>query len=344
MALIWCDGFDHYGLDETFMLDGVYASSNAVLQSTESRNGTHSIQFSQGRSLRFVLPGGRSTVGVAYAVYFPSLPSGVLPINFSFRDLDNDEHFRIVTTTTGAISVVHSSGQLAISNPVITAAGWHYIEAKGVFDDAAGAVEVRVNGVTVIDIAGVDTVDTVNPLCAQVAFVDGNFSPEWWMDDLVIWDDQGDNNNDFLGDRAVRMLLPDQDTVQSDWVRNAGDTDFDAIDDLVPDDDTTYIEAESGDISEFEFEGLPADVTIVSALVVLSRLRKTDAGACNVQQSLLSSDVGSPPAPAVAAGADRPITEEYTYWFDVIETDPATGAAWAPASVNAARLRLARTA
>jgi hypothetical protein len=73
-------------------------------------------------------------------------------------------------------------------------------------------------------------------------------------------------------------------------------------------------------------------------------MRKTDAGAGNVQMGLVSSAVGSPPAPAVANGADRPITEVYTYWQDVIELDPATGAPWAASAVNDVKLRFERTA
>jgi hypothetical protein len=60
--------------------------------------------------------------------------------------------------------------------------------------------------------------------------------------------------------------------------------------------------------------------------------------------SLVSDDIGSPPAPSEADGADRPITEVYTYWQDVVHNDPATGAPWTPAAVNGAEFKIARTA
>jgi hypothetical protein len=46
---------------------------------------------------------------------------------------------------------------------------------------------------------------------------------------------------------------------------------------------------------------------------------------------------------SAALGADRPITTQYAYWWDVIENDPATAAPWTRAAVNAALLRLKRT-
>jgi len=66
-------------------------------------------------------------------------------------------------------------------------------------------------------------------------------------------------------------------------------------------------------------------------------MKKTDAGAAKVQQSLVSGV-------SEFNGADRNITTAYTYWPDVSEQDPATGAPWTRTAFNAALYKIERTA
>ncbi|MEG0818334.1 MAG: hypothetical protein RSG56_02725, partial [Brevundimonas sp.] len=63
---------------------------------------------------------------------------------------------------------------------------------------------------------------------------------------------------------------------------------------------------------------------------------QSQPGTTWVQQGIVSGG-------DVALGLDRSITEAYTYWADVIEVDPDTGAPWTRAAYNASRRRFVKT-
>jgi hypothetical protein len=116
---------------------------------------------------------------------------------------------------------------------------------------------------------------------------------------------------------------------------------FDAIDQVTPDGDTTYITAgipgSPTPISEFGMENLPAGVSAISGVVLVNFSRKTEAGVANVQMSAISGA-------SETAGTDQPMTEIYTYRQDVFETDPASAAPFTPAEVDALLIKADRTA
>ena len=363
--LLWCDGFDHYGVDENNMLDGPYAQVHSAswdLSTAHPRTGTHHMRWTSNGNdavvMRRVFGSALTTVGVGMAMYLPNLPitNGRWTI-CSLRDAANATQVTFYIQTTGAIAVYlgKSTGTLlATSTVLVTAAAWNHFEIKTTIANAGspgGAVEVRLNNVTVIDISGVDTQSTALAETSQMIW--GKQSGDSGepgvtlidIDDVFAWDTAGSYNNDFIGDHQVLTLWPDGDTAATDWTRNTGSTDFSAIDEAAPDDDTTYVEATaSSQISEYGLDDLPSTVSAIAAVQLNGRMKKTDAGGAMVQQGLLSSDVGSPAAPAEFSGSDRNITTTYTYWPDISEQDPATGAAWTRTAFNAALYKIERTA
>jgi len=268
------------------------------------------------------------------------LPSsgGDSPHIFSWRNGSNGEQAFVTVDTTGKIIAYINGVAVGDSGgPVLTANAWWHIEAKMVFAGAASTIEVRVEGVTKVTGTGTTSAD-----CAQVAWMNqgsgsGNQFICYWKD-IIVWNGLGAYNNNFLGSCTVHSLIPDSD-ITVNWARNTGASDFGNIDeDGPPNDDTDYIYAidPPPGVDVMGLSNLPIDVTSVKALMVLHRSRKTDGGDGNVQAALKSGA-------STALGADRPISAAYTYFRDVIETDPATAAPWTPGAVNAAQLQLNRT-
>jgi hypothetical protein len=71
--------------------------------------------------------------------------------------------------------------------------------------------------------------------------------------------------------------------------------------------------------------------------MTIVRAAKTDGGDGSLQVSVVSSGTAGD-------GTNRPITVAQTYWTDVHDLDPHTSAAWTPTTVNAAQLKINRTA
>lgn len=345
MALLWCDGFDHYGTVGN-LTEGVYAeSSGANLNTSNPRTGTHALSL-VGGTLRRILGGPKIGVGIGAAFFYMTLPSSNNTSRiFDFRDAANSLQLSIGCQSTGVIEV--KRGTLAggtslgvTASPVIVAGAYQHIEAFAVFDNSTGSVEVRVNGVTVFSVSGVDTVNTANVECSQVAISGGAGTTNVLIDDLFCYDDTGSANNTFIGDRRVITLFPNADTAQADWTAVGAASGYQAIDEANPDGDTSYITAgppgSPGPISEFALQDLPGGVSAINGVVIVEFARKTEAGPANTQWSLVSGA-------SETAGADNPMTEVYTYRQNVFEVDPASAAPFTPAEVDGLIIKVERT-
>ena len=81
---------------------------------------------------------------------------------------------------------------------------------------------------------------------------------------------------------------------------------------------------------------LPSWVVDIAAVMPLIRQQKSDGGTATVQDAMVSGA-------STASGSDRTITTAFTYYWDVIEYDPATGVHWTPAGFDAAYAKVNRT-
>jgi hypothetical protein len=349
--LLKMDSFDKYGVTEANMTAGDWSQVDTAgwsLETANPRNGTHHMRHSGVASsiLRWQLGAAKTTAGAAVGLYLAGLPTVIDRLTiFEFRDVANAAQVNISVTTTGAIKAVRGAlagTALGTSTLLLQVGTWNHIEAKVLFSQTVGTIEVRVNGVVFLNLTGLDTVNTANVEASQIAYgttTAGAVGAVTDWDDFSIWDTAGSVNNDFIGDRGVFLLLPDSDVVaEQDWVESAGTDGFAMIDEADPDGDTTYVAAPagSGHISEFGLQDLPSNISIVSAVRTCPSIRKTDAGAANAQVSVRS-------VAAVANGADNALTTSYARYSDVFETDPNTSSAWSRNAVNAMFLRVEKT-
>lgn len=349
MALLWCDGFDHYGVTAN-MTEGAWAAVGAgtSVSTANPRTGTSHLRYTGGAlsSTRRVLGGAKTTVGIGGAFFYSNLPaSNNDHAIFQFRDAANAIQVTVALQSTGTISIIRgglAGTELGVSaSPVVVAGAYQHIEAMVFFSQTVGTVEVRVNGVTVISLVGQDTVASSLVECSQVT-VSGKDTPGTLTitvdtDDLFCYDDTGSFANTFIGDRRVLTLFPNADTTEADWAITGSGTGFGAINQATPDGDTTYIAADdTADVSEFDYQDLPAGVSAVTAVVAVNMSRKTEAGAANLQVSAVQGVSATP-------GTDRPVTEVYTYWQDVFHTDPDSAAPFTAAEVDSLKVRFART-
>lgn len=365
MAIIWADfpsgQLGLFGLTETHLLNGVYAQriqestttaelsadpdpnigSNGVVFRTIS--GSASPIFTAG--LRFALPTPATTEGFACRLWLTSLPQNNNGSPFiAFRDVSNVTMFAIRILSTGAIEArtLDSNGgtQYGVTgSPAVVANAYNHIEVKGFSSATVGTIEVRVNGVTVLDL---DTLNTNGASIAQIVFgtrgsdtTGASYSAYW--KDVVFWDASGTEGNDFQGSVAVYDLYTDAD-ISLNWTPSTGTTGWDLIDETTPN-DTDYISAPdpAPAAAVFSLTDLPEDVTSVRALLPVYRAMKTDGGDCNIQVGLTPDNV------AWDDGANRPVTTSFTYWWDVSHLSPDTAAPWTPIEVNDAYVRVDRT-
>lgn len=345
--LLHIDGFDHYGDDESNLVAGAYSQQSSVtLRTTYGRTGGACLGAASTDSgfIRKALGGAKTTVGVGYGIRFPSLPVSYSTM-MQFRDNDNTDQVTISLSSTGTIRATRGSSYASTllgetASPALNNGTWNHVEIKAVFSQSAGAIEIRVNESTVLNLTGIDTVATSLVECSQITInpTPTSTTGEAGIDDLFIWDGTGTSNNDFIGDRRVFTMAPNSNSATQQWSVTGAGSAYQAIDDAVQDGDTSYIEASDSVpvTSEFGFADADASVGAIAGVQTVVMARRVEAVSTAMQVSLLSNG-------EVDAGATHSIGDTYAYYSDVSELDPDTGAPWTRTALNAATLRLRRT-
>lgn len=370
MALLWMDGFDHYGsgtvqanTGRTNMLKGAWASAdtNCVVSTTKPRNGYASVVISTTANvgMRRVFGGSynNAAVGVATAWYTTSLPDiANSQIVLTFTDQANDEQVSIIINTDGTIKAVagtrSSTTVLGTSaSPVITASTWHHIEARLICHASTGALEVRVDGVAAIGpLTNIDTdpqgTSEVSQAWFGLVFASGTAGPQY-IDDCYAWDGTGSYNNDFIGDKDILTYYYDGDTGTQQWTPNVAVAHHLQVDDTESsqspasgnDGDTTYLQATSaGNIEELDLEAVPSTVAGIVGVQLVNMMRKTQAGASNVTAVIVEGTIT-----AESTGTSTELGEEYAYYQEVIERNPVNGTdQWRYDTLSDCKLKLTR--
>ncbi len=362
--LLWADGFDHYGSNETNTLDGVYAQNGQILSTTNVATGTHCLLVNgSGVQLRKVLPASTDKMGAMARFYFPALPvvDDDLHIFRFMTDSSSANHVSVSVDANGCLRFfrnhvgLSSPGTLiAQSDPIVVASAHNHIEVQVYIHDTLGWVRAAINGVHRYEATGLDTRHAAANI-ASVSHLKWTNTPgvadEYYMDDLIYYDFTGTAATDtdfcptvdgagiatnYIGELQCMYLPPNGNTAEDDWLKSTGTSAFALVDETTPD-DTDYIYSTAvDDLTELSLTDLPEEITYIRGLVVLGRLSKSDSGATMVKYGMKS-------VAATTDAAERPVTVEPTYWWDFINVDPNTSARWTRASLNAAWLRLIRS-
>jgi hypothetical protein len=346
-----------YGNQRARMLDGIWAEiGGALLTLGEDPDpnitgyvldyGLSEAGPAIGSSYaRYVYPSSAATAGIATRVWLKNIPSAVnyRPTIHIYSDGTNTPIVSICVSPTGAIQAYRGmpqdGGTLigATAGPVMVANSWRHIESKVHPNAATGTVEVRVEGVVVLNLTNVNTgtgpVEQVSMCNGRIVASEGT---PMGLKDVIFWDTSGSENNDFIGPCTV-YWRPMASDVSSGWSRTSGSTDYGLVDESPPD-DTGYIYADDTlpAPSIMEPQPLPPDVVSIRAIISVSRAQKSDGGDGKLQVSM------SPNGTDWDTGADNPVSTAFTYYYDVSEVSPATTAPWSPTEFPP-QVRLNRT-
>lgn len=324
MSLIFMDGFDDG-------LHGFKWNWGAGLVAGRSGNAMRLLTGNVYQSTH-IFDVGETTLGwgFAYKVY------GVQ--NCQFMNISNSGLQGLVLAQTSSNALSISRGQQfstqttlgTTANNVLTPGVFQYIEVFAVMHASAGSVEIRINGVTVLNLTGINTgAVTIDRISFFVSFPSYNTD----IDDLYVINGSGTVNNTFLGDCTVQTLYPNGNGNYSQWVGS----DADSVDNYLLVDETTpnttdYVESgTAGNKDSYTFADLSAGVIGVRGVAVRSYAAKSDTGP---QQFRNFARVGG----TDYAGASRApnVTPSYAPFSDIYEVNPATSALWTPTELNGA--------
>lgn len=351
--LRWMDGFEHYGVTESHMLEGVGGAaawsevhSSWQLSTANPATGDYHMRVTaasnNAQKIRRPLGQSKQVSGFGYRFAMTALPDveqdapdtsgGVYMSLIEWRDVSNGEQIRINLGTEGSVRALRGSTALGRSDPCVAAGGYHHIEAKAKIDNSTGYVEVRVNEVTVLNITGADTQNTANAETSQFRLgmypvVTTTVSTTMDLDDVFAWDDDAtDAENtviDFVGDKGCYFLPVDADTADADWTKSTGTVGYSLIDEIDPNDADYIADTTGAARSIFGVANMPANVSEVIALMPVVRARKEESGSVTLRGGVV---VGS----SESYAPDNSPSTQFAYMTPGPKTiDPDTGVAWA---------------
>jgi len=337
MAILFADSFDLYGdIDDMMRRWDSKTGISVRYQPTLGRFGGGAASIREDDNGLF--KGFTSSTTVIFGASFFILPESIFGSDtLLFFKESGSTQIEFETTAVGGIIVKRGSTTIATTTKQLPINRWTRIEIKMFIDNSVGTVEMRVDGEVYIDFTG-DTQSTVNAAIDQVGLYAPlllSFTPipDVYWDDVVIMDDTGAINNDFIGDVNIEVLIPDGDSAQIDFTpTGAGTTNADRVDDGLagPDDDTTYVESLTvGHKDRYTVADLTtSNISSIHAVQNSSCMKKDSAGAVTAGMVVLSNVTES-------VINTQPLSTSYAYVQGIQETDPDTATAWTESGVNA---------
>lgn len=333
MALLFCDGFDHYNnlLDKGWIING----GNPFIVAG-GRAGSGSLRFGKSRQTR----------------EFPTLPSTVIA-GFALRSaysFDQTIFYFQYGGTSYLYLTINSLGQLTVYGPGYAYIGssvvgaipinvYKYIEIKDVISATVGSIELRIDGISVFSVSGINTCASGPEQITSLQIGSGaDIGAIYWdLDDLYVCDGTGALNNDFLGDVRVQAIYPSGNGTTSNLVGSDGNStdNYALVDEVVPD-GADYVESSTvGDKDTYAYGDLGVS-GIVHGVQILPLAVKTDGGIRSITSVARVSGTEED-------GASQPLSMSYTYFPDMRNTKPG-GGAWTVSDVNSAEFGVKITA
>lgn len=341
MALLFCDGFDHYDtahLSEKWDA-AISTIGNTTLVSSPGRNTGHTyngfLSLPNGNMLLKAFP--NSTTLTAGFAFNPS--SRVAQEICSFGDQSVNQVAMYLT----------SSGQLQVKNGfntvlgttaagTISAGAYAYIEWQVVFSATTGSVTLRVNGTSVLSVTNVVTVKSADAYANTLTLFgtgDGGGSAAFRYDDVYLCDANGTLNTSFLGNVCVTLAIPNGNGRFANWSRTGGTVsgNYTAVNEIPPNDNTSYVASSTVAQADSYAVSSIGTVTSIAAVQIVASARKNTSGT-----RVLGIGFGSSSLDYFDAG--HSLSSNYGMHRWTIDGNPLTNAAWAATDFASAQIGL----
>lgn len=356
MALLFCDGFDHYnpGTDPL--------NANKWTQSGGGGGGTWTQVTGRisGFAVRLTRGNAGGNAVLSQAHILPTATPSTVIVGTAFRAASivqlsdiiafddantSTTQIQIRISSNGAIRVLRNGTQIGTDSAfnVIVTNVWHFIEAKVVIaSGTSGSVQVWVDSVRVLNITSVNTLGSTNAWANKVVIGDRSnnqgslitydYDDFYWLDTTTGLGNAGNP----LGDCRVVTLLPSGnsgDTSGHDQWTQVGGTPgsfWTSVNEATPDGDSSYVSSLTvNQIENFTHPAMPAAVSTIYGVQFDLIARKDDVGNHTIAPTQRNSTTDS-----VGATSSQ-LTSTYVNQISVAENSLQTGSAWTISEVNA---------
>lgn len=240
MARIWSSGFELNSA--TTNVEFTVVAGSPTIQATTVRSGGYAFEanVSAAQALAGFTAQASGGTNVGYLrsyIYVSSAPTTTQKI----LGFDNSGTARasVAMTNSRTIRLLQAGGtQVGSDSAALALNTWYRLELKNDASTSPGAVELLLDGVSVA--SGADnTQGTWSGIRWGLGFtaaVTGNIV----FDDFALNDNSGSFQTSYPGDGKIIHLNPDAAGDNSSWTRSAGSNNYANVNEIPPDDVTTY--------------------------------------------------------------------------------------------------------
>lgn len=336
MTFRFCDGFDSYS-SASQLLSKWSSGSNLGLTTTGGRFGggalTNALTSLASTSLNrgVSIPSG-AKVRVGFSIKYPVGQTGSVSQSAFVLGLNTNCVLHLNGAGLLSVSNLSSSVVQLTSLTAVNDGAWHWVELEYFLNGASGSAQLWIDGVAQgsvtanIGAAAVVSSVTFGFGSAGTASVGSAF-----IDDAVIWDDQGSTFNTFpLGPRRISTLVPNADGDLVQFTPKTGTSHFAMVNGGYA--STNYVsDTGTGNTELFRFPSLSYSPTSLTAVVGNYFGQNTGSGSTNLIPKLKTSGT-------TASGSTLTLTVGANSLLQSSFVTDAGGAAWTASAVNAMQL------
>jgi len=333
MAVLFADGFDWYTTADLFKRWTGAPGGGAAPQivNTISRSPSGQALLSGGNSAESGTPyrsfGADYTQGVVGFAFYSTLTMSNRGALVAILD-GTSEQISVRTNGSSVPTITRRGTVLATGSTVLAVNTWYYLELKFTIHNAAGVVELRINGAS--EIASTSSLNTRTTGTARwngVGVNSANIAPFWYYDDLYVLDPTAGANTDFLGPVQVVARYPDGNGAHSDWTPNGG-SNMGCVSEPYEDGNASFNQSSTANqVDTFTMQNVPAATGPVIA-VAHHTVAAQDGGAARTIRPKYRISGTDYNGASVNTGAS------YAFLTEVKDVSPATSSAWTIAEVN----------
>ena len=324
MALLFATGFETNSDLAKYFDAGDFRYSTV---SSPRRNGNYALRgIFSGGDITKKIPGGVSTAISGIAFIASSFPYDHYFLGFANSADNRNVELRVNTLGRLYVSIRQGAAYYDTNINIFTNT-WYYVEMKAYCASSGGYVIVRLNGVEILNVSGINTAYNSNNPNTERFKIMGH---DWFFfDDWYICDNSGTKNNDFLGDIKVLSYTPSRDGSRIDFTPVGATSNYQAVNETLQNSDTNYV-TQSG-IGMYDLYGFTAPSISGSLLGIQQTVtaRKDDSGTRFIK---LIGSYGSNNAESSSIS----LLDTYRTYFNIYESRIGTNEDWSFNDLNSA--------
>ncbi len=337
MALRWIEGFEGFGaltgaslITEVDKKYDASSMSASVLQTGRGGGSALNIGSTQASYLAKLFDSQQTWI-IGFAFHTPPSFSGTGRTMIQLLDGGVSGTLQMdLRLIDDKLAITRNGTLLDTTASIFSTSTWYYIEFKVKIHDTTGTYEVRVNGNAVgTPGSGADTDNTGSAVADAVRIYNTESTP--WYDDIYILDGTGGENDDFLGEMKVEILLPTSDSISADWSLSTGADHYALVDENPSDEDTTYVYSTvSAEVDLYNYDDIGSAFQTIYGVQVNTQAKVSSAASINMYTPVSSGST-------VSNGTAVTVSDtNYKIFGRAIGLDPDTGALWLSGAIDAA--------